>query len=70
MGGYTYYYESDVYRFCEDDVCFVARSHTDEPDEASWMRAEIQGNARVINEKELVIAAFSVMTIGVIAPIE
>lgn len=52
-GLYEYYYEYDIYRFTEGAVCFVARSYTDEPDEAHFLRVELDGERRVITDTDL-----------------
>lgn len=33
-GMHEYYYEYDMYRFTDGALCLVARSYSDEPDEA------------------------------------
>lgn len=52
-GHYAYYYEYDMYRFTDDAICFVARSYTDEPGEAHFLRIELDGNPRVMTDSDL-----------------
>jgi len=50
---YDYYYEYDIYRFTDGPDCFVARSYTDEPDEAHFLRAEVNGSPRTLVDTDL-----------------
>jgi hypothetical protein len=52
-GRYEYYYEYDIYRFDDGTICFVARSYIDEPDEAHFLRSEIGGESRPLDEADL-----------------
>ena len=52
-GLYAYYYEYDVYRFSEDTLAFVARSYTDDPEEAHFLRMEVDGRPRSILTPDL-----------------
>jgi hypothetical protein len=52
-GMYDYYYEYDIYRFTEDSVSFIARSYTDEPDEAHFLKVETNGVHRLLNHADL-----------------
>ena len=47
-GMYSYYYEYDLYRFTDESACVVARSYTDEADEAHFLRIEVGGQRRPI----------------------
>ncbi|MBK7146468.1 MAG: hypothetical protein IPH76_15130 [Xanthomonadales bacterium] len=40
-GMLDYYYEYDIYRFVEGAECLVARSYTDSPQEAHFLRWEL-----------------------------
>ncbi len=57
-GMYEYYYEYDIYRFTDGPICFVARSYTDEPDEAHFLRVEIDGRPRSIIDSDLMYPLF------------
>jgi hypothetical protein len=57
-GLYAYYYEYDVYRFIDDAICFVARSYTDQPDEAHFIRAELDGKPRPMIDADLAHPVF------------
>ncbi|RNF86235.1 hypothetical protein [Montanilutibacter psychrotolerans] len=52
-GNYEYYYEYDMYRFTDGAICFVARSYTDEPDEAHFLRIELDGTPRPMTDSDL-----------------
>lgn len=52
-GMYDYYYEYDIYRFTDGPECFVARSYIDEPDEAHFLRIEINGSPRTLVDADL-----------------
>ncbi len=52
-GMYDYYYEYDIYRFTDGPNCFVARSYTDEPDEAHFLRVEADGSPRTLVDGDL-----------------
>lgn len=52
-GMYEYYYEYDLYRFTEGPVCFVARSYVDEPDEAHFLRLELDRHPQHITDADL-----------------
>jgi len=39
-GFVKYYYEYDIYEFIQGDLCLVARSYTDTPQEASFLGKE------------------------------
>jgi len=53
-GIYEYYYEYDLYRFTAGAECFVARSYTNEPDEAHFLRIETDGQPRTIVDGDLI----------------
>ena len=52
-GMHEYYYEYDIYRFTDDSICFVARSYIDEPDEAHFLRIEVNGGTRLMVDADL-----------------
>lgn len=52
-GMYDYYYEYDLYRFTEGDLCLVARSYTDEPDEVHFLRTEEGASWRPVTAADL-----------------
>lgn len=52
-GAYEYYYEYDIYRFTDGPICLVARSYTDEPDEAHFLRIETDHGARPLVAADL-----------------
>jgi len=52
-GMYEYYYEYDIYRFTDGHTCFFARSYTDTPDEASFLRVETNGTHRGLRRSDL-----------------
>jgi hypothetical protein len=53
LGMYEYHYEYDIYRFTDGCMCFVARSYTDEPDEAHFLGLEADGQSRPILDEDL-----------------
>ena len=53
QGMYDYCYEYDVFRFAADGVTFVARSYVDEPEEAHFLRIEVDGSARRMTSDDL-----------------
>lgn len=53
QGLFDYYYEYDIYEFRENGVCYVARSYTDEPQEAHFLRKESEGSAAHLTEDDL-----------------
>jgi hypothetical protein len=59
QGMYEYYYEYDLYRFSEGDNCLVARSYYDEPEEAHFLRMEIDGQARLLADSDLKTQLFN-----------
>lgn len=52
-GDYEYHYEYDIYRFIDGSECLVARSYTDEPDEAHFLRIEQNGHYRLMMDADL-----------------
>lgn len=52
-GRYDYYYEYDLYRFVEGTIGLVARSYIDEADEAHFLRIQIDGNERLMEDADL-----------------
>ena len=52
-GLFDYYYEYDIYRFTDGPICLIARSYTDEPDEAHFLRVEINGSRRALIDSDL-----------------
>ena len=40
-GFVSYYYEYDIYEFMQGDLCLVARSYTDTPQEAHFLRKDL-----------------------------
>jgi hypothetical protein len=52
-GMYDYYYEYDIYRFTDGPLSLIARSYTDEPDEAHFLRVETKGSQRALVEADL-----------------
>jgi hypothetical protein len=48
-----YYFEYDIYRFTDGPLCFVARSYTDEPDRAHFLRIDENGNRRALTDSDL-----------------
>ena len=53
-----YHYEYDIYRFTDGSTCFVARSYTDEPDEAHFLRVETHGRPRALTRSDLTHPVF------------
>jgi hypothetical protein len=53
QGCYSYYYEYDLYRFTDGPVCLVARSYTDEPEEAHFLCIEEEGRRRMLVNADL-----------------
>lgn len=51
-GMYDYFYEYDVYRFTVGPTCVVARSYTDQPDEAHFLRIEVEGQGRLMTSAD------------------
>lgn len=60
-GRYTYYYEYELFVFSEADVVVVARSYSDTPTEAHFLRIEIGDAFHLLKrddvQRPLVIAA-------------
>ncbi|GAB2473843.1 hypothetical protein GCM10027082_26520 [Comamonas humi] len=52
-GGHDYYYEYDIYRFTDGALCLVARSYTDEPDEAHFLNLLEHGQLRLLADADL-----------------
>ena len=52
-GMYDYHYEYDIYRFTKGENSFVARSYTDDPGEAHFLRAEHKGIQRGLVDVDL-----------------
>ena len=52
-GLYEYFYEYDMFRFSDGSNCIVARSYVDEPDEAHFLRVEIDGQRRSMTDADL-----------------
>lgn len=52
-GGRLFSYEYDLYRFSDGAVVIVARSYTNQPDEAHFLRAEADGHWRMLEADEL-----------------
>src|SRR4051794_7209840 len=52
-GESEYHYEYDLYVFSEDGVAVVARSYIDEPDEAHFLRIEIDGKPQLMKRADL-----------------
>jgi hypothetical protein len=52
-GMYEWHYEFDLYRFSDGGVTFVARSYVEEPEQAHFINADVDGKARLITEHEL-----------------
>lgn len=50
---YDYYYEYDIYRFTDGPLCLVARSYTDTPDEAHFLKIGVNGSERTITGADL-----------------
>jgi hypothetical protein len=40
-GYVSYYFEYDIYEFVQSELCLVARSYTDTPQEANFLRKEV-----------------------------
>lgn len=53
LGAYDYYYEYDVYRFTDGPISLIARSYTDEPDEAHFLSVETSGKRRTLVDADL-----------------
>lgn len=53
FGMHEYYYEWDDYWFTDGALFLLARSHTDEPEEADFMGINIDGESREIALTEL-----------------
>ena len=51
-GMYDYFYEYDIYRFTDGPTCVVARSYAHEPDEAHFLRVEIEGHSRPMTDAD------------------
>ncbi|HYG04869.1 MAG TPA: hypothetical protein VD865_00465 [Stenotrophomonas sp.] len=52
-GMHEYYYEYDMYRFTDGALCLVARSYSDEPDEAHFLCFEVDGHRRTMTDRDL-----------------
>jgi hypothetical protein len=52
-GMHEYHYEYDIYTFTQDDLRLVARSYTDEPAEAHFLRIETRGKPRLLRDADL-----------------
>ncbi len=51
--GDHFYYEYDLYFFTDGKLTFMVRSYVDEPDHASFLRAEINQKARHLVKNDL-----------------
>ncbi|MBK6726372.1 MAG: hypothetical protein IPG63_03790 [Xanthomonadales bacterium] len=51
-GMLDYYYEYDIYRFVEGAECLVARSYTDSPQEAHFLRWELGSQQRSLQRSD------------------
>ena len=52
-GLYEYFCEYDMFRFSDGSNCIVARSYVEEPDEAHFLRVEIDGRRRSMTDADL-----------------
>lgn len=52
-GFVDYFYEYDVYEFVDGDLCVVARSYTDEPQEAHLLNRQVAGKRFLLDEADL-----------------
>lgn len=52
-GFYDYYYEYDLYHFRAESLCLVARSYSDTPTQAHFLRIEKQGKGRLLTPEDL-----------------
>ena len=52
-GACDYRYEYDLYFFSEDEVAVVARSYIDDPEEAHFLRMEIDGKPQLMKRADL-----------------
>jgi hypothetical protein len=57
-GMYDYYYEYDRFRFSDASLALIARSYTDEPHDAHFLRAEIGSEARMLAAPDLATGLF------------
>lgn len=48
----SYYYEYDIYEFMQGELCFVARSYTDTPQEAHFLKKEAHGQHHMLNMQD------------------
>ena len=55
-GLYEYYYEYELYRFSDGARSLVARSYTDESDEAHFLRIETSGGVESLTEESFELA--------------
>lgn len=44
-GMYDYYYEYDIYEFCENDLSYIARSYIDEPLEVHFLKKKSKNDS-------------------------
>ena len=52
-GFVSYYYEYDIYEFMQGDFCLVARSYTDTPHEAHFLRKELRNEVLMLDTQDL-----------------
>jgi len=57
-GAYDYYYEYDLFQFADSTSCLLARSYVYEPNEAHFLRTEIDNRPRLLTEEDLGTALF------------
>lgn len=53
QGLLEYRYEYDLYEFQDTRLCYVVRSYTDTPQEAHFLRKEIEGRKTTVTEEDL-----------------
>lgn len=52
-GFYEYYYEYDILVFSENESSLVARSYIDKPNEAHFLRVEVEDERRALTENDM-----------------
>jgi hypothetical protein len=53
QGFYDYHYEYDIFTFSEGNVSFLARTYTDQPNEASFMARHVADRRHLLTERDL-----------------
>jgi hypothetical protein len=51
-GFYEYYYEYDMYEFKEEDTLYRVRSYVDTPEEAHFLRKDVNGTRKSLTTSD------------------